>query len=164
MSNIVLSQLRWPSLAQDLAVMTLPGTPLTEIDGVRKKYGLSDADLKHIITIPYFQRLFNDELAKFQQQGSKAVGRYQTGILAQSLTQKLFNDVMDPTTKVEARDALKLLELLLKAGGLLDHPKDGGVTVNTNIAVQAAVQGALPKSLSDSSLKHAFTQEAIDVV
>lgn len=144
-------------MAQDLAVMTVPGSPLTELGVIYKTYGISDSELKEILTIPSFQELFKQALDNFKAQGNTAGAKYRFGTLSQSLSEKLYRDAS--SGNMEAKDAIKFLELMLKAAGLHDS-KD--VAVNTQVNVGVALP--LPQSLRDSKLKHAFPAQKQGVI
>ena len=53
-----LSQLHWPALAQDLAVVAASGSPTKDYSGVLRTYGIKDAELAEIISVPKFKMLF----------------------------------------------------------------------------------------------------------
>lgn len=154
--SVVLSQHRWPSLAQDLAVMTVPGSPLTELDQVCATYGISEKELKEVLTIPAFQALFKTALDGFKSQGNAAGARYRAGTLSQALSEKLFRDAS--RGDMDAKDAIKFLEILLKTAGLYDS-KETTVATQVNVGVNLP----LPRSLSGGKLKHAFPAEVLDV-
>lgn len=156
--SILDSRLHWPSLAQDLAVMTVPGSPITELDQILRSYGISSKQLKEILTIPTFQDLFKKSLQAIEQQGTKAAHIHRATTLSQALSEKLFSNAM--TDKIEAKDAIKLLELLLKSATLLDGKESAQVNVQTNVGVALS----LPQGLNNPKIRHlAPKQEAIDV-
>lgn len=145
--TICLSQLKWPNLAQDLAIMSVPGSPIDNLDIIYSTYGISAQELKDIVKIPKFRELFTNCLAEFQAQGSKAANIYRATALSQALSEKLYSDAMDD--KLEAKDSLKLLELLFKASGQLDRQE---TQVNTQVNV--GVNLPLPSGLSNKKLDH----------
>lgn len=147
MSEPTLAQFRWPSLARDLAVMLLPDSPLTDVAVVRTKYGVSEEELRTILTIPHFQELFGEAVDYFKAQGNKAGARFRASILSDSLAEKLYNDAMNEEMK--SSEAIKLLELLLKTSGALE--KDG-TTVATQVNVGVSLP--LPRGLKNPKLKH----------
>lgn len=146
--SLVLSQLRWPSLAQDLAVMTVPGTPLTDIAQIYATYNITEQDLRNIIKIPEFQKLFKKEQEKCKAEGSQAGVVYRFSALSQSLSEKLFRDAMD--SAMDSKDAIKLLELLMKAARLLDSKDAPQVNTQVNVAIPLA----LPTGLKNTKLAH----------
>ena len=145
--NIALSQLRWPSLAQDLAVMSVPGSPIVDLADIYSTYNIDDAELKEIIKVPKFQQLFADSLAEFKAQGSKAAQMYRAVSLSQALSEKLFRDAMG--SALDAKDAIKLLELLMRASGQFDQKE---TQVNTQVNVGVSLP--LPNGLSNPKLNH----------
>ena len=149
----ILIQSRWPSLAQDLAIMTVPGSPIPDFNFIHQVYGTTDDELKEIIKIPEFQQMYKSELDRCKAQGSRAGQIYRFSSLSQALSEKLYRDAT--TGIMEAKDALKLLELLMKAAGLSD---DKSTQVNTQVNVGVALP--LPKNLDNPKLKHL---EAVDV-
>lgn len=139
--------------------MTVPGSPLTELDVIYTTYGISDTELKEILTIPSFIELFKTALEGFKAQGNAAGAKYRAATLSQALSEKLLRDASGG--KMESKDAIKLLEILLKTAGLHDAKE---VAVNTQVNVGVALP--LPQSLRGTSLKHAFpvNQGVIDAV
>lgn len=145
--SLLQSQLQWSSLAYDLAVMTVPGSPIKELDQLVRSYGLNTRQLKDLLTIPTFQAMFKKALQTVEAQGTKAAHIYRATSLSQALSEKLYRDAMDDDKKMKAQDAIKLLELLLKSATLLDG-KDTQVNVQTNVAL------SLPTGLDNPKLKH----------
>ena len=125
-----LDYLKWPSLARDLAVMTVPDSPLEDLDKVLTTYNLSREELAKLVLHPEFQPLFQKELELCRSQGTRA--------------------------GMKAAEAIKLLELMMKAAGLADTKDAPVVNVQTNVGVQLP----LPTGLSNPKLKHL---EATDV-
>lgn len=159
--SILESQLHWPSLAQDLAVMTVPGSPITELDQILRSYSISSKQLKEILTIPSFQKLFEKSLKAIEAMGTKAAHIHRATALSQSLSEKLFRDAMADGTRMKAQDAIKLLELLLKSATLLDGKESAQVNVQTNVGVALS----LPTGLNNPKIRHLEPRqaEAIDV-
>lgn len=157
MSTDILATTRWPSLAQDLAVMYVPGSPITNIQQILETYGLTPAELKQIIEIPKFKEMVEIEQERFRSQGAVAGAKYRFGTLSQALAEKLYRDAND--NKIDAKDTIKLLDLLLKASGVTEEK---GTSVNTQVNV--GVQLPLPKSLKETKLKHAFPVVEAEVV
>lgn len=148
MSNaLVLSHLRWPSLAQDLAIMTVPGTPLTDLQAIYDTYGVDEQSLKELLAVPEFQNMFKTELERCKAQGSKAGVLYRFGTLSQALSEKLYRDAI--ASQMEMKDAIKFLELLLKAGGMLNDKEQ---SVNTQVNVGIALP--VPQGLKNPKLNH----------
>lgn len=145
--SVILSQTRWPSLALDLAIMTVPGSPLTELNTIYETYSLTQNELREILNNPYFQQLFNDTLEQVKAQGNKAGAAYRAMTLSQALSEKLFRDANG--NRMEPKDMIKFYELLLKSAGLLDN-KD--TQVNTQVNVGVALP--LPTGLNNPKLKH----------
>ena len=150
MSNLILSKLQWPSLAQDLAIMTVPGSPIDSLDIIYSTYHIDEETLQQILKVPYFQTLFQQALSVFRAQGGKAGHMFRAGSLSQSLSEKLYSDAM--SNAMEAKDMIKFLELLMKSAGILG--KDSEATVNTQVNV--GVQLPLPQGLNNPKLKHAL--------
>jgi len=142
-----LNHLRWPSLARDLAVMTVPDAPTVSLESLCKTYGLTQETLAQTILHPEFRQLFQQELDYCRSLGSKAGKIYRFSALGQALSEKLYNDAMNG--EFEAKDALKLLELLLKAAGMMDQ-KEQQVNVQTNVGISLP----LPTGLNNPKLKH----------
>ena len=111
--SVILSQTRWPSLALDLAIMTVPGSPLTELNTIYETYSLTQNELREILNNPYFQQLFNDALEQVKAQGNKAGAAYRAMTLSQALSEKLFRDANG--NRMEPKDMIKFYELLLKS-------------------------------------------------
>lgn len=134
MANPLKAQGQWPSLAQDMALLTIPNSPVQGVDDVCATYNLTQAELKEILTVPYFQKLFERALQDVQALGSAAGVKYRAMILSQTLAEHLFRQANNG--ELEARDALKLLELLFKASGL---EKDNTATAKVNTQVNIAL-------------------------
>lgn len=145
--SLVLSQLRWPSLARDLAIMTAPGSPLSDLKDVLDSYNLKEDDLKTLLELPQFRELFKRELDEVKAQGSKASAIYRSATLSQALTEKLFRDAVN--NNMESKDALRLLELLLKSSGALT-PSEAAVQVQNNIGIAIPV----PHGMKNRKLQH----------
>ena len=147
MDGVVLSQLQWPSLAQDLAIMAVPGSPIEDLGQIYSTYGLTESELKHILQVPKFQLMFKNALAGFRAQGNKAGSIYRALTLSHSLAEKLYKDAM---STMEAKDAIRLLELLMKSCGMLEKDNMTQVNVQNNVGVQLP----LPKGLANKKLAH----------
>lgn len=145
--SICLSQLKWPTLAQDLAIMSVPGSPIEDLSIIYDTYGITEEELKAIIEVPKFRDLFKNCLSEFKAQGSKAANIYRATSLSQTLSEKLYRDAMN--SELEPKDALKLLELLYKASGQLDK-QDTQVNTQVNVGVNLP----LPKGLDNKKLSH----------
>lgn len=154
--GILDSQLHWPSLAQDLAIMTVPGSPITELDQILRAYSITSKQLEEILKLPTFKNLFGKSLKQIEAQGTKAAHIHRATTLSQSLSEKLYRDAMDGG-RMEPKDAIKLLELLLKSATLLDGKDAAQVNVQTNVAL------SLPYGLNNPKIKHLMPAEAIDV-
>lgn len=151
--STVLSVQRWTSLARDLALISLPGAPISELDDVLKTYGLTKSELKYILEVPKFKSLLQKEREEFEAQGPNAGMKQRTAMLAQALSEKMFRTAMSDS--MEHKESLRLLELLLKSSGLMDE-KQQTVQVQTNVGVALP----LPQGLNNPKLKHC--EKAID--
>lgn len=130
--------------------MTVPGAPVTDLAQILQTYSLTSDQLKDILKIPTFQHLFDKALKGVEALGSKAAHIYRATALSQSLSEKLFRDAMTDGGKMEAKDAIKLLELLLKSATLLD----GKDTQNVNVQANVGVALSLPHGLSNPKIRH----------
>lgn len=146
-----LSRLRWPSLAQDLAVLSAPGSNL-DLDNILKAYGVTNTELKQILVIPEFQSMFREEMNRVQSLGTRAGDIYRFSTLSQSLSEKLFRDAM--ASAMDAKDAIKLLELFCKAARLTDVKEAAQVNTQVNVGVSLP----LPTGLENSKLAHLEAQ------
>lgn len=133
MVAVLKSQLRWPALAQDLALMSVPNSPIQGIDEILEEYQLTKAELKHIIAVPHFQQLLDVSFRELGKQGSKAGVRIRAMYLAQSLAEMLYRRANGGEMK--DADALKLLESLIKTAGLGEKDQATQVNVQNNIAL-----------------------------
>lgn len=152
MSADVMQTLRWASLARDVAVLMLPDAPVKELDTVLRAYHLTKKDFEFILKAPSFQDLLKSELDNFKSQ-PYAGHRHRAVSLSQALSEQLFREAMNGG--MEAKDSLKLLELLLKSGGMMDN-KTNDVTVN--VQNNTAVALPLPKGLMNPKLRHLEAQ------
>lgn len=151
---ISLSPMRWPSLAQDIAVMYVPGSPIDSLDRIYTSYGIDESELNELLKVPLFQQHFQTSVRELQAQGNKAGAMYRAGTLAQGVSEKLYRDFMEGQMK--APDAIKFLDLLYKASGMMDKAQPQ-VAVQVNNAVQLPI----PKGLDNPKFAH-LAQEAID--
>lgn len=141
MANPLKAQGQWPSLAQDMALLTIPNSPVEGIDDVCATYNLTKDELKEILKVPYFQKLFERALADVQALGSSAGVKYRAMVLSQTLAENLFRQANNG--EMEVKDALKLLELLFKASGL---DKDSSTAqVNTQVNIALPIPANVPK-------------------
>ena len=140
MANPLRSQSQWPSMAQDMALLTIPNSPVKGIDDVCETYGITKEDLKEILQVPYFQKLFERALADVQALGSAAGVKYRAMILSQTLAENLVRQANNG--ELEAKDCLKLLELLFKASGL---EKDTGTQVSTQVNIALPIPKGVTK-------------------
>lgn len=143
----VLAQHRWASLAQDLAVMQVPDTPITDFDMIYSTYDITEDELTKILVIPEFQHMYSNALEQLRSQGTKAGSIYRASTLSQSLAEKLFRDALDE--KMKPAEALKLLELLYKVSGSMNNEQ---ATVNTQVNVGVAIP--VPAELKNHKLDH----------
>lgn len=141
MGDILRSQAEWPSLAQDLALLTIPNSPVHGLDDVCETYHIAKNELKEILQVPYFQKLFERALADVQALGSAAGVKYRAMILSQTLAETMFRQAN--SGQLEVKDCLKLLELLFKASGL---EKDNGMAqVNTQVNIALPIPSGVAK-------------------
>lgn len=132
MTDILRTQFQWPALAQDMAMLSVPNSPVGSIDAVCSAYDITKDELRVILAIPHFQYLLDASLQDAQKQGSRAGARYRALTLAQSLAESMFRKAN--AGEMKDADCLKLLESLLKTAGLADKDQTQ-VNVQTNIAL-----------------------------
>lgn len=133
MANPLKEHLRWPALAQDIALITIPNSPINGIQEVCDAYGITQPELRDILSVPYFQQLLDTSMQELQKQGSRAGLRYRAMILAESLAEMLYRRAN--SGQMKDADALKLLDSLLKASGIEKEPAGTQVNVQNNIAL-----------------------------
>lgn len=133
MSNPLKEHLRWPALAQDIALITIPNSPINGLQEVCDAYGITQSELRDILSVPYFQQLLDTSMQELQKQGSKAGIRYRAMILAESLAEMLYRRAN--SGQMKDADALKLLDSLLKASGVDKDAAGTQVNVQNNIAL-----------------------------
>ena len=153
---ITLSPLRWPSLAQDIAVMAAPGSPIDSLDHIYSSYGITEDELNELLKVPLFQKHFQSSVQEMQAQGSRAGAMYRAGTLAQGVSEKLYRDFLADSMKPQ--DAIKFLELLYKASGMTDNKNAPQVAVQVNNGVQLPQ----PVGLDNPKFKHLVMPEAVD--
>lgn len=124
---------RWPSLAQDLAVLSIPGSPL-DIADIYRIYNTTETEVAAMLTDPEFRKLVVTASRRFEAYGDKAAAVYRASTLAQGVSEKLYNDFM--AGDVKPQDAVKFLELLYRASGLDSGQKGPQVAVQNNMTVQ----------------------------
>lgn len=151
--SVLTSQYRWPSLARDLAILSVPGSPV-DLQDIFNTYDLDKASLTELLQNPTFVKLFEKEARLCEQNGEKAAVKYRATTLSQALSEKLFTVAVQGGMKDS--DALKLLDLLLKTAGLLTEDK-------TTVAVQTNVNMKLPLP-HVPKLAHCFPIESADPV
>lgn len=133
MANPLKEHLRWPALAQDIALITIPNSPINGIQEVCDAYGITQPELRDILSVPYFQQLLDTSMQELQKQGSRAGLRYRAMVLAESLAEMLYRRAN--SGQMKDTDALKLLDSLLKASGIEKEPAGTQVNVQNNIAL-----------------------------
>lgn len=138
-----MDQNKWPSLAQDLAVMMVPDSPITDFEQIYRAYDLTKEELTQILTIPKFQNLYEAALNDFKNQGQAAGLLYRTRHLSASLAEDLFKQALNH--QFEPKDALKLLELLMKASGLFKDKEQAQVNTQVNVGFSLPVPKGLKK-------------------
>lgn len=131
-TDILGLQMQWPALAQDLALVTVPNSPVGNIENVCASYGITRQDLRDLLGLPYFAKLFDVAVQEVNKTGSKAGTRYRAMFLAQSLAESLFRKAN--SGKMEDKDALKLLESLIKTAGL-DVKETTQVNIQNNVSL-----------------------------
>ena len=146
---IPLDQLRWPSLAQDLAVMMVPDSPFTDLQDIYDAYDITPEELKQIITVPKFQQLYEDAQNEFKAQGSNAAQLYRSRQLSTALAEDLFRAAMNH--QLGEKESIKLLELLMKASGQFNQDP---IQVQNNTQVNVGVNLPLPHGLNNPKIKH----------
>ncbi len=147
MQNL-LSPARWPSLAQDLAIMNAPSSPITDLSQIFSAYDIDEPTLCRLLTTPKFQVMVKTAMQDMRALGNKAAHVYRSQTLAQALSEHLYTQAISGA--IEAKEALKLLELLLKSSGLMNEGKEATVNVQTNVGVNLPV----PQGLSNPKLDH----------
>lgn len=133
MSNPLKEHMRWPALAQDIALITIPNSPINGIQEVCDAYGITQPELRDILSVPYFQQLLDNSMQELRKQGSKAGLRYRAMVLAESLAEMLYRRAN--AGQMKDADALKLLDSLLKASGIEKDVAATQVNVQNNIAL-----------------------------
>ena len=141
-------QTRWPSLARDLAILTLPYSPVS-MEDIFRTYETDKDEIAQLLATPDFVKRFEKEMSVCEQAGDKAVVRYRSSTLSQALAEKLFRDAINNDMK--PGEALKLLDLLLKVAGLMTEDK-----VAANVAVQTNIALPLPHV---EKIAHCFAVE-----
>lgn len=153
-----LSPARWPSLAQDLAIMNAPSSPITDLSQILSAYDIDEPALCRLLTTPKFQVMVKSAMQDMRALGTRAAHVYRSQTLAQALSEHLYIQAINGT--IEAKEALKLLELLLKSSGLMSEGKEAAtVNVQTNVGVNLPV----PQGLDNPKLNHLKVVEATDV-
>ena len=145
---VSLPKYRWASLAQDLAILTVPNSPLSSLERICEVYDIAEVDVNALLQIPEFQTLVRNQLVSLKNQGTKAGQMYRANTLSQGLSEKLYNDAINGD--MEAKDSIKLLELLMKAGGVMDKEQQATV-VNTQVNVAVPLP---PSDLHNPKFKH----------
>lgn len=125
---------QWPALAWDVALATIPNSPIRDIQELCQAYDITLDDLRRILAVPHFQYMLDSSMQELQKQGSKAGLRYRAMVLAQSMFEKMFRRVNNGEMK--DADALKFLDSLIKAAGL---DKDTGASTQVNVQANIAL-------------------------
>ena len=147
--SVLETRMKWPGLAQDLAVMSLPNSPIKSLSDLYTAYGVTEVELKHLLTVPEFQTMFRKEYEKMQELGPNAGAVYKFSSLSQALGEKLWRQAV-LTDSMETRDMLRLFELMLKAAGFMSERKESQVNTQVNVGVHLP----LPTGLNNPKLKH----------
>lgn len=147
--SVLDTRMKWPSLAQDLAVMSLPNSPIKSLSDILTTYAVTEPELKSLLQIPEFQAMFRKEYERMQDLGMNAGAVYKFATLSQALGEKLWRQAV-VSDKMEAKDMLRLFELLLKAAGFMSEKKESQVNTQVNVGVHLP----LPTGLNNPKLKH----------
>ena len=67
-----LSPARWPSLAQDLAIMNAPSSPITDLSQIFSAYDIDEPTLCRLLTTPKFQVMVKTAMQDMRALGNKA--------------------------------------------------------------------------------------------
>ena len=145
--SITLSQLRWPSLAQDLAVLAAPGSPIDSLDQIYSSYDITEDELNALLKVPLFQKYFKAAVDELKALGSRAGAMYRAGTLAQGVSEKLYRDFL--AGDIKAPDAIKFLDLLYKASGMMDK-QQAQVAVQVNNGIHLPI----PVGLDNPKFNH----------
>jgi len=141
-------QSRWPSLARDLAIHRVPGSPI-DLGDIKGVYGVEEAELVALVKLPAFAAMVRAEMRNVEAAGSKAVAQYRASTLAAALSEKLYRDATEGEMKTA--DELKFLELQMKAAGYMDSGERGSPQVSiTNVNAYAP---PVPR-LANPKLRH----------
>lgn len=132
MSNLVLNQSSWPTLARDLAILTVPDSPI-DMKAVLTNYSMTKEELVDLFRNPSFVALFDKELEVCRKHGDKAAARYRASTLSQALAEKLFRDAL--ADQLKPGEAIKLLDLLYEASGIMDKEPQVQVAVQNNTKI-----------------------------
>lgn len=143
----ILAHHQWASLALDLAIMQVPGSPIKDFEQVYEAYNIDEEELKRILQVPEFQQMFRNELDRCRANGTRASQIYRFTTLSQALSEKLYTDAANG--QLEPKDAIKLLELLMKAAGIAEEKS---AQVNTQVNVGLSLP--LPSGLKNKKLAH----------
>ena len=146
--SILDSRTKWPTLAQDLAAMSLPGAAVTS-DEIYRAYSMTDSELMSLLQVPEFQYMMQQEYKKLSELGPNAGAVYKFSSLSQALGEKLWRQAV-LSDDMEVREMLKLFELLLKAAGFFGEKKEAQVNTQVNVGVHLPV----PTGLDNPKLKH----------
>lgn len=160
MADLLAIKHLWPSIAKDIALLTVPGggTHYTA-DDIAKTYGLTADEFADLTRLPAFETFVKDELARIKSLGPNAGARMRAEAMAVSMQEQMFQQacagVMDE--KVQ----LQFLNTLLKSAGL-DQPPENARAAAPQSVVNVAF--SIPRLPTNRKLSHLTARSQTVVV
>lgn len=159
---LVLKQIqsKWPSIAQDIALLTVPTSGSATYTGadIAAYYKLTDTQFTKLIELPQFRTLVEQEVAAAKELGPKAGVRLRAEALSLELQETLFSRAM--AGDLDDKLSVQLLGMLMKSAGI-DQPPEMVQAQTAHNTVNIAFN--VPK-LSNKKLAHIMNQPQTNVI
>lgn len=129
---------KFPNIAKDIALMGMPTSgAVVSFETIAQAYNISLDDLEYIMSLPSFKTMVNSEVERYKSLGPHGGFKIRSEMLATDLQEKLYQQAI--TTNMDAKDKIKLLEVLTKSAGIgteqnknEEQPQGNGVSVTIN--------------------------------
>lgn len=153
---------RWPDIAHDIAMLTLPadgGTSFTAKDIV-KAHGLTETEFTALLRLESFQSLVKSEVKRIKDMGPHAGARIRAEAMAIKLQEELFQRATNG--ELDDKLAVQLLGMLLKSAGLEQPPEVAKAQAQAAVVNNIAFN--IPRLPKNNKLSHLMSQPQTNVI
>lgn len=140
----------WPSIARDIALMTAPGGGTSySAEDIAHNYGLNQDEFARLVSLPAFEAVVKDELARVKSLGPNAGARMRAESMATAMQEQMFKQAC--AGGMDEKVQMQFLNTLLKAAGLDQPPENARAAAPQNVV---NVAFSLPRLANNSKLAH----------